>query len=178
LKNIIFVFIGLVILTVAALSFLKTGNSDNYNEQFLRIHIRANSNTQEDQDLKYKVKEKLVDFLTPYLCACDTKQKAVNEINGLLDEIKKIASDEIKQDGYNYDVRASIKHEEFPARSYEGFVLDAGFYDALIVEIGSGTGDNWWCVVYPPLCFVNYDGTAQGVQYRSKLIEIIENFGK
>jgi len=176
LKNIFLVFIGLVVLTLVAFSLINV-EKGNYNEQFLRIHIRANSNEKEDQELKNKVKEKLIDFLTPYLAECNTKQKAVNRISGILQEIENIAGEEIKINGFNYSVKAKISCKEFPARSYEGFILDAGFYDALIIEIGEGTGDNWWCVVYPPLCFINnYSG--QGVKYKSKLMEIIESFGK
>ncbi|MCL1901374.1 MAG: stage II sporulation protein R [Firmicutes bacterium] len=176
MKKIIFVFIGLVVLTVAAFSLLNTENK-NCNEQFLRIHIRANSNEKEDQELKNKVKGKLIDFLTPYLAECDTKQKAVNKLNGFIKEIEKAATEEIKLNGFNYKAKARISKEEFPARSYDGFVLDAGFYDALIIEIGEGKGDNWWCVVYPPLCFINFE-SGQGVKYKSKILEIIENFGK
>ena len=176
MKNIILVLIGLIVLTVITVSLLSVDN-ENYNEQYLRIHIRANSNAQTDQELKNKIKEKLIDFLTPYLADCDTKQKAVNKLQSLTNEIEKVAKNEIKINGFNYKVKAKISKEEFPARSYDGFILDAGIYDALIIEIGEGLGDNWWCVVYPPLCFINFE-SGQGVKYKSKLVEIIENFGK
>jgi len=176
MKKIIFVFISLLILTAVVIPALGIKDK-NYDEQFLRIHIRANSNGQEDQDLKIKVKERLVDFLTPYLAECDTKQKAANKLNGLIKEIEKTACEEIKLNGFNYRVFAKISRQEFPARSYDGLVLDAGFYDALIVEIGEGKGDNWWCVVYPPLCFINFE-SGKGIKYKSKLLEVIENWKK
>ena len=72
---------------------------------------------------------------------------------------------------------AKIDKEKFPTRSYENVTLEEGVYDALIIELGSGKGDNWWCIVYPPLCFVNKsDVDAQNIQYQSYLIEIIKKY--
>jgi stage II sporulation protein R len=72
-----------------------------------------------------------------------------------------------------------VLNEKFPTRSYDGFVLEGGFYDALIIKLGAGEGDNWWCVVYPPLCFLEAEYTdGQGIKYKSKIFEIIENWKK
>lgn len=76
---------------------------------------------------------------------------------------------------FSYRSKASVREEEFPTRVYEDLTLDAGYYDALILELGSGKGDNWWCVVYPPLCFT---GGECGYVYKSKILEIIESFKK
>ena len=76
--------------------------------------------------------------------------------------------------GFSYVSRAQIRREDFPSRVYEGVTLEAGIYDALIVELGSGEGANWWCVVYPPLCFAGETGAD--VQYRSRIWEIIQGF--
>ena len=79
----------------------------------------------------------------------------------------------LRANGYTYGARASIRQEQFPTRVYDGVTLDAGVYDALIVELGTGAGDNWWCVVYPPLCFSGGNGN---VIYKSKIAEIIGKF--
>ena len=89
-----------------------------------------------------------------------------------LENLKSVCDKVLKESGFNYFSKVSIKREEFPFRSYNGIDLEAGFYDALIIELGSGTGDNWWCVVYPPLCFV---GQGEYI-YRSKIKDVINDF--
>jgi stage II sporulation protein R len=142
--------------------------------EYLRIHVRANSNEEIDQRVKLKVKDSLVEYLTPILAECKTKEKAKIELEKRLEELDKIINSTLKREGFSYTGKAKLKEEEFPTRKYEGIVLESGFYDALIVELGSGKGDNWWCVVYPPLCFIR----SERVEYRSKIIEIIETFYK
>ena len=74
---------------------------------------------------------------------------------------------------FNYSAKASVKKEKFPTRVYQGVQLESGIYDALIIELGSGKGDNWWCVVYPPLCFT---GENVKYSYKSKILQIIRSF--
>ena len=177
MKKIIFVLIGLVAATVIiALQFSKKDElAAEY--EYLRVHIRANSNAQEDQDVKYKVKEKVVDFLIPYLSVCDTKEKAMDTLNKLIDKIEEVADRELSANGFSYRAKAEVRREEFPLRTYDGLTLDAGIYDALIIEIGKAEGDNWWCVVFPPFCFIDVTYTGgNSVKYKSKLLEIIENW--
>ena len=82
----------------------------------------------------------------------------------------------LAQNGFAYTSDAQLKKEIFPTRSYDGIVFEQGEYDALVVNLGSGKGDNWWCVVYPPLCFVGGELTGGGVVYKSKLEEIVKEF--
>ena len=140
---------------------------------FFRIHIRANSNLEEDQYVKYLVKDKVVEYLTPYLANCESFDDVENVLSSRLNIIESISDTVLKQNGFTYSTTAKINNEYFPTRSYAGYVLDSGYYDALILEIGEGVGDNWWCVVYPPLCFVD---TTQNVVYKSKFLEIIKKF--
>ena len=91
----------------------------------------------------------------------------------IIDKIKAVADKVLKENGFCYQARVSVKNENFPTRVYDGVELKGGFYDALIVELGSGKGDNWWCVVYPPLCFT---GEQTSYRYRSKILEIIRAF--
>ena len=142
-------------------------------KEYLRIHIRANSNLSADQEVKYLVKRDVVEFLTPYIAQCDTKQKAKTMLNDNLSNIEKVATKTLRQNGFEYSVKASIKNEQFPTRVYDGVCLESGFYDALIIELGEAKGDNWWCVVYPPLCFT---GEGCSYIYKSKIIEIINKF--
>lgn len=142
---------------------------------YLRIHVRANSNSAEDQKVKYEVKDEIVKFITPYIKECVDKQSAIEVMSGLTDEISTVADAALKERGYNYGARASVRAEEFPTRIYGDVTLDEGVYDALIVELGTGKGDNWWCCIYPPLCFTS--ATAD-VQYKSVIMDIINKFKK
>jgi len=145
-------------------------------ESFLRIHIRANSNSEIDQRVKYVVKDSLVEYLTPLLSTVNSKTQAVSVIKENLDNISKKASLILEQEGYNYSADANLASEYFPTRCYDDVVLESGKYDSLIVNLGSGSGNNWWCVVYPPLCFVATEDSSEGITYRSKILEIIKNF--
>ncbi len=140
---------------------------------YLRIHVRANSNSAEDQQVKYEVKDEVVKFITPYVAECVTKEAAIETMNKLIPEIENVCRNALTERGYTYGAKASVRSENFPTRVYGDLTLEAGVYDALIVELGTGTGDNWWCVIYPPLCFTS---ATYDVQYRSLLYDIINKF--
>lgn len=158
---------------IGALMLIGLEIKPKENVEYLRIHIRADSNSELDQNIKYKIKDKIVEYLTPYISECDTKQKAQEMLEDNLKNIESIADKCLKENGFEYTSNAYINNELFPLRVYEDLTLESGFYDALIVNLGSGKGDNWWCVVYPPLCFV---GEGTSVIYKSKIVEIIKNF--
>ena len=141
--------------------------------EYLRIHIRANSNLDIDQAVKYKVKDAVVNYLTPFIAQCYSKQKAEKMLSDRLDGVRAVADRVLRENGFNYTSTAVVKREEFPTRVYGELELEKGFYDALIVGLGDASGDNWWCVVYPPLCFT---GSDCGYVYKSKIKEIIDDF--
>lgn len=168
--------IFLFILLCVGLVVFNQGKQD-VDYDYLRVHIRANSNLECDQQVKYEIKDAVVDFVTPYLIGCDSKDKSVAMINGLLDDVEALCDDMLERNGFKYTSKASINQERFPTRVYDNITLEEGVYDALIIELGSGKGDNWWCIVYPPLCFVNKSDTSvQNIQYQSYLIEIINKY--
>ncbi len=140
--------------------------------EYLRIHIRADSNSERDQSVKYEIKDAVVDFLTPIVAQCDNKEKAEKAITDNLNNIERIADEVLIKRGFTYRSQAKINNEEFPTRTYGEFTLEKGYYDALIINLGSGQGDNWWCVVYPPLCFTD----TKVYKYKSKIYEIIKSF--
>jgi len=152
-------------------------NAANDNSKYLRIHIRANDNQNDSQTVKYTIKEKLVEYLTPYLAESDTKQKAYDTVKNHLTKIEEICDKTLLENGFTYNSNAKLCNEYFPLRSYNDFVLESGCYDSLIIELGEAKGDNWWCMVYPPLCFTG--GECNGsdeITYKSKIAEIIEQF--
>ena len=160
-----------VIGTVALVKNADT--SAQADADYLRIHVRANSNSQTDQSIKYIVKDEVVRFITPYASECVDKGTAIKIISKILPQIEEVCDRVLKENGFSYKSRASVRAEEFPTRVYGDLTLECGIYDALIIELGSGTGDNWWCVIYPPLCFTS--GTAD-VKYRSAIWDIINKF--
>lgn len=171
-----FIVIGLLVALIAGISLAFSGGKKaeaDGNAAYLRIHIRANSNGAEDQTVKYKVRDKVVEFLTPIVAECETKDEAIKKINANLSGAEAVAVRVLRENGFDYGARAEIREEEFPTRVYDGATLEAGVYDALIMELGTGTGDNWWCVVYPPLCF---GGGNCSVVYKSKIAEIVKKF--
>lgn len=167
---------AIFVIVVMGLVFTPNNNTLT-NADYLRIHIRANSNLEQDQNVKYKIKDKLVDYLTPKIANCTNKQQVVDMINENRCQLENITNNLLKEDGFNYVAHIKIDTEMFPTRTYEGYTLQSGVYDAIIVELGSAIGNNWWCVVYPPLCFVNYsNNSVQNVVYKSKIWEIIKQF--
>lgn len=145
---------------------------DTPRTEYLRIHIRADSNAPNAQEVKFRVKDAVVEYLTPFVADCDTEKKAEQMLFERLPEIVKVANAVLRENGFAYTAKASVTTEEFPTRNYGDLTLEKGFYRALIIELGSGKGDNWWCVVYPPLCFTGEGGYV----YRSKILEIIRKF--
>lgn len=173
MKKFCIVFLTLTIIILSGIGLSLPENKTQ--TEYLRIHIRANSNLAVDQTVKYRVKESVVEYLTPFIAECKTKADAVNMLLFNLNKISAVATQTLKNNGFNYTANALVKNEEFPTRIYGNLQLEKGFYDALIINLGSGEGDNWWCVVYPPLCFV---GEGESLVYRSKIIDVINDFFK
>ncbi|MBR7186531.1 MAG: stage II sporulation protein R [Clostridia bacterium] len=170
-----FGLIGLFLFAILAIMLFCGGFEDmgTGNAAYLRVHIRADSNESAAQAVKYKVRDAVVEYLTPTVAACETKEEAMKKIRSNLAAIEKVAERVLCVNGFSYSAKASLRREEFPTRVYENVTLEAGVYDALILELGAGKGDNWWCVIYPPLCFT---GGGGNVIYRSKILEIIQQF--
>lgn len=172
-KNCI-IFLLLFIITVTALGFtgMQSAEMRVQTTEYLRIHIRADSNERDAQAVKYLVRDAIVEYLTPVVADCATMEGAQTELKRRLPALTSLASAVLYENGYSYGASAKLVCEQFPTRVYDGYVLPQGEYMALVVELGSGEGDNWWCVAYPPLCFT----ATQNVVYKSKIIEIISKW--
>lgn len=168
-KGITIIIFAIIVLCGIGLILPKSSS----NTEYLRMHVRANSNQEIDQSVKLVVRDAVVEYLTPFIAECNTYEKAKTLLTSRLEEIEKVADQTLKINGFNYQSKASVKRENFPTRFYGTLELKEGYYDALILELGEGKGDNWWCVVYPPLCFT---GEGQDYQIRSKILQVIRNF--
>lgn len=141
----------------------------------LRFHVIANSDSEEDQNLKLTVKEALVNNLTPQL-------KDINDINEVkaivteqLDTIRTIAENIIRQQGYDYSVTVSLEKCYFPLKIYGNYAFPPGYYEALRVRIGNAEGRNWWCVMFPPLCFVDETYSIVDENSKEKLLTLLSD---
>ena len=155
--------------------FICVNGQNEASEQIFRMHIRANSNEQVDQDIKLVIRDAFVSYLTPKVAEISTKQDAINLVKQEKKNLEQIADEILMDNGFAYKSNVKVCCEYFPERYYGEFQVKQGYYDALICELGEAKGNNWWCVVYPPLCFVDYK-TSNDVVYKSKLWEIINKF--
>ncbi len=121
--------------------------------ELVRFHVRANSDTCEDQTLKLKVRDAVIDYLAPLLAGSESVEQSKRIIAGNTGNIITVAQTVVADSGMNYKVNAYFTTEHFPTRNYGDITLPAGIYDAYRIDIGSTGGHNWWCVLYPPLCF-------------------------
>ena len=156
----------MILIILGALGLPKSKDYD-----YLRLHIRANSNLAIDQNVKYEVKACVVEFLTPMFCNVKSKSEAVDLVEKHCLSIKAKCDTVLKEKGFNYVSNVKINNEYFPTRTYQNTTLESGYYDAVIIELGEAKGDNWWCVMYPPLCFVNNFENNIQINYKSKIFE-------
>ena len=173
MKRAIFVIGGIICLIFTIIFAMpRSVNTEDY----LRIHIRANSNSEIDQDIKYKIKGRIVEFLSPKLKEAKSVDEAKNIVIHNITNINSIANDVLNEENLSYKAVSELNREYFPVRHYGNVTLEEGVYDALIVRLGEASGNNWWCVVFPPLCFVESEESGDGnFHYVSKIREIIEN---
>lgn len=125
---------------------------DDIRHEVVRLHILANSDSDEDQALKLAVRDAILAGTEDMFTSARTKEEAERLAAGRLAEIEALAEAEILRQGYDYQVSARIVNRFFDTRVYEDFTMPAGRYDAVQVEIGAGAGKNWWCVMFPPMC--------------------------
>ena len=172
MKKFCIIFFTFFIISVTALQVMGcTPQTAPTQTEYFRMHIRADSNEKEAQAVKYLVRDSVVEYLTPFIAEYHTQAEAVVGVEERLTQIESTANAVLQENGFAYGAKAKICIEQFPTRVYEQYTLPAGEYTALIIELGKAEGDNWWCVVYPPLCFT---ATQGNVQYKSKILEIIK----
>ena len=143
-----------VFVFISAFSYANTV-SDEIADSVFRLHVIANSNSDEDQNLKYKVRDTLIEYMNSICSNTTTKEEAINIAKAHIDAFYDIANNVIEENGFSYPVNIEIGEFDFPTKTYGDVSLPAGTYDALEVKIGEAVGQNWWCVMFPPLCFVD-----------------------
>ncbi|MCD8383738.1 MAG: stage II sporulation protein R [Clostridiales bacterium] len=147
-------------LLLLALS-LGGGEQQSLAGQVLRLHVLANSDSEEDQTLKLQVRDAVLACAQPLLEDVTSRQEAETALSEALGALEQVGTQTVRAAGYDYPVTATLETDWFPTRTYEDFSLPAGYYPTLRVEIGGGEGHNWWCVVYPPLCSAGVEEVAE-----------------
>ena len=159
------------IITLTAVGLFGYEKQGQVCSEYLRIHIRADSDEPQAQAAKYAVRDALVEALAPTVAECESFSEAARKLQALEDTLSAVGTETLRKRGLSYAARAEVRREYFPVRVYGEYTLPAGEYLALIVELGRAEGQNWWCVVYPPLCFAGQAGVP--VRYKSRIAELI-----
>lgn len=150
--------LALVILMGFILFYTYIGDSQNQYEGIVRLHVLANSDTVEDQALKLKVRDAVIEYMEKQ-DDFNSAGEAREYLSENLNRLEKIAEGVIASEGYDYSARADLGVRYIPEKAYGGITFPAGNYEALNITIGRGEGENWWCVLFPPLCLLE-EGTA------------------
>ena len=154
--------VGCMILGMAAIGIASYSKSttDSLSKELIRFHVVANSDTTEDQLLKQKVRDEIIAFIEPLSKECENLAETKELIEASLPVMKEIAEAVIAEAGKDYPVYVALDKANFPTKAYGDIILPAGEYEACRIVIGQGKGENWWCVMYPPLCYLD---VASGV---------------
>ena len=153
-RFIIVLFLLTLFIFVSAISYVSAVSNNIANSVF-RLHVIANSDSKEDQNLKYIVRDKLIEYMNNIAKDCSSKEEVISIAKNNISNFENIARKTIEENGYNYNITVEIGNFDFPTKSYGDITLPAGSYDSLRVKIGKAEGQNWWCVMFPPLCFVD-----------------------
>lgn len=153
-RCLIILFLLTLFIYISAISYVHAVSND-ISESVFRLHVIANSDSVEDQNLKYKVRDNVINYMNSLCSSAASKEEAIKLAKEHTDEFYNIAKQTVIDNGYSYDIKINIGNFDFPTKQYGDISLPAGSYDALRIEIGKANGQNWWCVMFPPLCFVD-----------------------
>lgn len=144
------IFLSFILIYSYVTPFIKT--SESISQEVFRLHILANSDSDEDQSLKLKVRDKILTESESLFIYCKNLNDVINVSKNNIDYFEKLANECIKENGYNYETKVYVDKEYFNTREYEKITLPSGVYNALKIEIGEAKGHNWWCVMFPAIC--------------------------
>lgn len=153
-KSTVFIitFSVLILVSTVFTAFLPVSGEEELYDKVIRLHVLANSDSGEDQELKLKVRDTVLETLGGKLAGISDRETAEGVLTAEFPVLKAAAEQKIRDEGYDYGVTLSIGEEYYPEKSYEELTMPSGKYMSLKVEIGAAEGKNWWCVVFPPLC--------------------------
>ena len=200
LKRILLLIILLLLyITISAFSYANAVCLEIADSVF-RLHVIANSDSENDQNLKYIVRDEILKYINSISSDTKSKNEVIKLAKKNINYIQELAQETVYKQGFNYDVNVTIGNFAFPTKTYGDITFPPGYYDALKIEIGEASGQNWWCVMFPPLCFVDVSSgivpeeskelmkdnlseeeysliseNTDGVQFKFKLVEVLQN---
>ena len=154
-KHLLAIFLLLVIFLIFNIFSYSNKVFAGLQNNIFRLHILANSDSEADQALKLAVRDSVIEYMKTINNTSFTKEETIQNVNSHLEELQKIAEDKIHELGYDYAVSLEVGNFYFPTKYYGNISLPAGNYDALKINIGEAQGQNWWCSLFPPLCFID-----------------------
>lgn len=163
-----------LIILILFLSNIKASNKIIPDEA-IRLRVIANSNTKYDQDIKLKVRDKVQTKLYELLKDTNGIDNARKIINDNLDDIDKTVSTTLNVENYNKSYNINFGQNYFPKKKYKGITYKEGYYESLVITLGSGEGDNWWCVLFPPLCILEAEKSDE-VEYKFFIQELLKKY--
>lgn len=193
-RKLIDISLAFALISCICLSMTAFADScEDMYENIIRIRIIANSDSEEDQRLKIKVRDAVLDYSQEIFSGIDSYDEAVSISENNIDKLRDKACETVLKNGYNYSVGLEMRPETFDTRKYDNFTLPAGRYETLVFTIGEGKGENWWCVMFPQVCVGACSGrltdtvTATSAQYaenadryvlKFKVVELFEKIRK
>lgn len=179
MKKIILTSITIIIIISIALNGSNVTTKATQSDiagKLIRFHVIANSDDKIDQGIKLKVRDSVLKYVSPKLEDCKSIDESREIINNEDKNIKKIAQSVINKNGFKYSVTTTLSQEYFPVKTYGNITLPQGKYEAYRIIIGSGSGQNWWCVMFPPLCFVDITkGNVSFDKTESEMKEVLSD---
>ena len=166
-KRFFILLILLILYTFVSAFYYSNAVCSDISDSVFRLHVIAHSDSPADQNLKYIVRDSIIDYINEISSSATSKEEVLQIAKSNISKIQSIAINTVRKEGYDYSVNVEVGNFVFPKKTYGDITFPPGFYDALKVEIGEAKGQNWWCVMFPPLCFV--DVTSGIVPDESKL---------
>ena len=172
-RQIVFLlFLFAIYIFISCFIYAKV-NLANIENSVFRLHIIANSNSAEDQNLKYKVRDSVISYMNNICRNSNSKEETISIVKNHINDFQQIANNTIIENGYNYSSEAQVGNFEFPTKFYGDISLPSGCYDALEIKLGNSSGQNWWCVLYPSLCFVDVSSGTLSDSSKEELQNIL-----
>lgn len=173
LITIVLLILGTALSTAAGAFLVFSENCDTVHSEVLRLHIPANSDSSEDQAIKLRLRDFILEEYGARLGECETLEEAETRAASLLPEIEEASAAFLRENGFSYGAKAELVTMDFPTREYDRLILPAGEYRAIRITLGSGEGHNWWCVIFPQLCL-----PAVSEQDNASAEQVLDSFGK
>ncbi len=170
------IFLFLLLISAYVTPFIQT--SERISDDVFRLHILANSDNKEDQQLKLKVRDAVLKKGQNVFTDCSSLEEIIASCESNIDLFEETATECIKENGYNYSVNAYVDKEYFNTREYEEITLPSGIYNALKIEIGEAKGHNWWCVMFPAICLSAVSDSEMNNILDEEEIELINSDNK